>query len=315
MKNLSFCKKNLTFFSFLLILFTVFFQTGCGKKEFSIPEGVLPCDEKKAKAYVEKSVSFGDRYSGSEAILAYGNWIMETLKSIPGILLSTEVFQEETVTGPLSFRNIIAEIPGKSRDYVIVGAHYDTKRFSSFSFPGANDGGSGVSALLLIAENIAKNKKMLPYSLRIVFFDGEECQVEYGEKDGLHGSKYHAENLYRRKGKCRAMILLDMVGDSDLCITPPENSHPELVRLFENSARYLNKTAFTGKFRGEMLDDHVPFLRKGIPAIDLIDFSYGPDNVFWHTPEDTAERVSGKSIAVSADLVTGMLYNMKNTSL
>lgn len=296
--------------SLLLLLFA-----GCVPEKFSIPDKVLPCDEKKAEFYVVKSVSFGDRYSGSKAVRAYGNWIIKTLKEIPGAIVTTEEFTGMTPEGVLPFRNIICEIPGRNPGYVIVGAHYDTKRFSSFSFPGANDGASGVSALLLIAENISKSGVKLPYTLRLVFFDGEECLVEYGENDGLHGSKYHAENLHRSKSSCKAMILLDMIGDKDLCITPPRNSHPKLVSLLEKSAAYLKKSSFTGRFAGEMLDDHVPFIQKGIPSIDLIDFSYGPENVFWHTPEDSPERISGKSIALAADLTIGMLFNIKKEGL
>ena len=311
--NLFFSKK--TFAGCIFTLVFLLLPAGCIPEKFSIPDKVPPCDAEKAEFYTVKSVSFGDRYSGSDAIRTYRTWIIKTLKEIPGVTVTTEEFTRMTPNGTLPFCNIIAEIPGSSPDHVITGAHYDTKRFSSFAFPGANDGASGVSALLLIAENIAKCGVKLPYTLRLVFFDGEECLVEYGENDGLHGSKYHAENLHKNKSRCRAMILLDMIGDKDLCITPPRNSHPKLVSLLEKSASYLKKSSFTGKFAGEMLDDHVPFMEKGIPSIDLIDFSYGPDNVFWHTPEDSLERISGKSIALASDLVIGMLFNIKKEGL
>lgn len=292
--------------------FLVFLSNGCGKKEFHIPVGVKKCDSVKAMQYAEKSVSFGDRYSGSAAIKKYGNWITEILKTFPGVKVKEQVFQEDTPTGKILFRNIVAEIPGKSPDFIVAGAHYDTKKFSSFSFPGANDGASGVSALLLIAETLAANKEKLPYSVHLVFFDGEECQLDYGENDGLHGSKYYASSLDKRKNKCRGMILLDMIGDKDLCIAPPANTHKAMLSLFRKSAAFLKKEHLTGEYKGEILDDHVPFMQKGIPAIDLIDFSYGPDNVFWHTPEDSLEKISGESIAFAADIVTVMLFNAKN---
>ena len=264
---------------------------------------------------MEKSVSFGNRYSGSENIRAYGDWIMERLKTFPGVKLEVEEFECDTPSGRLPFRNIIAKIPGRRTDYVIVGAHYDTKKFSSFSCVGANDGASGAAALLLIGEKIASWGRKLPYTLHLVFFDGEECQEDYRNNDGLHGSKYHAASLHKHKGKCRAMILLDMVGDRDLCITPPANSHPELVTLFEKAAESLGKRSLAGRYPGAVLDDHVPFLEKKIPAVDLIDFSYGENNAYWHTPEDTPDKISGESIAFAADAAIRMLYNMKNAGL
>lgn len=304
-------------FLFIWVAVSMLFVTGCGKKEFSLPEDLPHSDGKKAMAYAEKCVSFVDRYSGSKAILDCGNWIKETLQRSSFLTVEEESFTEETPSGRLPFRNIVAKIPGKSADYVIVGAHYDTKRFSSFPFTGANDGASGTAALLLLAETLAKSKTKLPYSLHLVFFDGEECLVEYGKNDGLHGSKYHAANLEKTggKGKCRAMILLDMTGDKSLCITPPANSHPQLLSLFEKSASFLKKKELIGKYDSAILDDHVPFLEKGIPSIDLIDFSYGPDNIFWHTPEDTLDKISGESIAFSVDLTLVMLYNMKKGGL
>lgn len=293
----------------------LFLFAGCGENEISFPDRIGKCDEKKAMQYAEKSVSFGDRYSGSESIKKYGDWIIEKLKTFPGVQVEVEEFECDTPSGNLPFRNILAKIPGKSTDYVIAGAHYDTKKFSSFSFAGANDGASGVAALLLIGEKIAEMQEKLPYTLHLVFFDGEECQEEYSENDGLHGSKYHAAGLYKRKGRCRAMILLDMIGDKDLLITPPANSHAGLVSLFEKAAASLGGGTYAGRYKGAVLDDHVPFLEKKIPAIDLIDFSYGENNVYWHTPEDTLSRISGKSIAFASDVTIRMLYNLKNTGL
>ena len=298
-----------------LLCFSACFFAGCGKKEFSLPEDLAPCDREKAMAYAEKCVSFGERPSGSKALFSCGNWIMETLKKIPGTSVSSQTFTESTPAGPVTFRNLVCRIPGESSDFVLVGAHYDTKKFSSFSFVGANDGASGVSALLLLAETLSRCRRELPYTLLLVFFDGEECQEEYGPGDGLHGSRHFAANLHEQKGRCRAMILLDMVGDKDLCLTVPTNTHPVLRALLERSAAYRKKSSVAGKFPGEILDDHVPFQKKGIPAIDLIDFCFGEENVFWHTPEDTLDKISGESMALAADLVLGMLFNMKKYGL
>lgn len=291
-------------FTLLTVLFSSFFFAGCGEKPLrlaSVPE----ISGEYAYAMAEKSVSFGNRVSGSIEIGKYADWI----EKISGGVSSC--FTEVTPAGMITFRNIEVVIPGKKKDFLVIGAHYDTKRFASFRFDGANDGGSGTAALLAMIKTLREQKHQPPFTLKFVFFDGEECMEDYKEKDGLHGSRFYVAQM-QKKGLlplCRGMILLDMIGDRDLVIAPGRESSPELVKRLLLLAEKSGKKEKVSTFPGEILDDHTPFLQAGIPAIDLIDFSFGPGNCYWHTEEDTLDKISGESIKCAADLAFLLIWN------
>ena len=202
-----------------------------------------------------------------------------------------------------SVRNTSQETAG---DFVVVGAHHDTKMlFNVPEFAGANDGASGVGALLAMARACVEymQTRPLPCGIRFVFFDGEEALYEYTETDGLVGSRAYVEML-RRNGdlkRCRGMILLDMIGDRDLHVELAGNSTPELAESVLKAAKDLGHADQFSAGTTPMIDDHYPFLQAGIPAVDLIDFSYGPDNRYWHTKEDTMDKISAESLKTAAD--------------
>ena len=263
--------------------------------------------------YAEKSVSFGSRHSGSRAISDYADWIRKTASGAGRFTVTEHRFEEQTPAGKTAFRNIIAELPGRSREWVLIGTHYDAKKF--FSTPGfqaANDGASGVAALLGMIRALDRFPGKPPYTLRFVFFDGEECLYRYAENDGLHGSRALAEH-YEKNGelkKCRAMILLDMIGDRDLNLTIPANVSPALWGQMEKLIAKLHPALRHEKLAYDVLDDHVPFLQRGVPALDLIDFDYGPNNSFWHTAGDTLDKISAESICMAADLTLALIWNL-----
>ena len=263
--------------------------------------------------YAEKSVAFGARWSGSAAIAEYADWIRRTASGFTKFKVTEHKFEEQTPGGRITFRNIIAEIPGRSREWVLIGAHYDAKKFLSIpGFQAANDGASGVAALLSMIRALDQYKGRPPFTLRFVFFDGEESLYSYTDNDGLHGSRALAE-LYQQNGelrKCRAMILLDMIGDRDLNFTLPANCSPALTAKLEQLIRENKPGLRYEKLSYDMLDDHAPFLQKGVPAIDLIDFEYGPGNSYWHSAGDTLDKISAESICTTADLVMGLIWNL-----
>ncbi|MBO4632673.1 MAG: M28 family peptidase, partial [Lentisphaeria bacterium] len=291
---------------------TVFllFLAGCSP---AVPFAQLPkTDPALTWYYVEKSVSFGSRYSGSQAIADYARWIRRTAAESSKFKVSEHVFTEQTPAGKITFRNIIAEIPGRSREWILVGAHYDAKKFLSVpGFQAANDGASGTAALLAMIHALEKYSAKPPFTLRFVFFDGEECLYRYSDNDGLHGSRALAA-FYEKNGElknCRAMILLDMIGDRDLNLTLPANCSPALTAHFEQIVRNFLPSLRYEKLAYDMLDDHVPFLRRGVPVLDLIDFDYGPHNSYWHSAGDTVENVSAQSICTAADLAMALIWN------
>ena len=287
-------------------------SVACGCSE--TPYAELPkVSEDEVWHYAEQSVSFGARHAGSPEIRKYADWIRETAAKAAKCSVYSQKFREQTPHGEVLFENIIAEFPGKSRDFILIAAHYDIKRFHLLrNFRGANDGASGVAALLGMISALQNFNGTPPCGIRFVFFDGEECVNSYGPADGLHGSR-HLARVWEKEGllkQCRAMILLDMIGDRELTLTIPKNCTPALT---ETALRLAAETGFAGtcaQFESEILDDHVPFLEKGIPVINLIDFHYGPDNAFWHTEQDTLDKISAASIKNVADFAFGLFWKI-----
>ncbi len=271
-------------------------------------------DGARAYAHVERLVGFGPRPSGSDVLKLAGNYIIEQLLE-SGLNVEEQVFTAKTPRGPVQFRNIVAKTrpqSGKPDSVVVIGSHYDTKHFGEFRFVGANDGGSSVGVLLEMARVASAQP-----NLWFVFFDGEECMVQYGPQDGLWGSKFFVENLKMANQikLLKAMVLLDMVGDADLNITIPANSAGPLVQQTFDAARALGYRDHFGFHDGEILDDHVPFLDAGITAIDIIDFEFGSGsgrNDFWHTENDTLDHISVRSLEVVGQTTLRLLSALQN---
>lgn len=194
------------------------------------------------------------------------------------------------------WRNVVARIPGRSPGTMLVGAHHDTKDGIP-GFVGANDGASGVAVLLEIARVMPK--RLPGRSLTLVFFDAEETRGDIPFlADGIRGSRqfvrYASEGGRQgspRLGAMRGLYLLDMVGDCGLRIPRESHSSPGLYNR-------LRGPAFGGDTEG-LSDDHIPFREAGIPAVDVIDFDYGPGprpGAWWHTPQDTIGKVCPRSL-------------------
>jgi glutaminyl-peptide cyclotransferase len=263
-------------------------------------------DGNRAFAQAEKLVSFGPRPSGSDAMVRQIAYITSQLRKF-GLEVEEQAFRASTPRGPVEFRNIL----GKTRDgtgpVILIGAHYDTKWFANTTFVGANDGASGAAVLLELARVSAGQP-----NLCFVFFDGEEATQEYGPNDGLHGSRHYAESAKNVK----AMVLLDMVGDARLNISLPVNGDAQLIEQVFEAARDTGHRDYFSLGKGEILDDHVPFLRAGIPAVDLIDFEYGSGpgmNDYWHTDKDTLDKLSPQSLAIVGQTVLRLIARLQQT--
>ncbi len=195
-------------------------------------------------------------------------------------------------------RNVVGTIPGRGQGWIVVGAHHDTKSGIP-GFVGANDGASGVAVVLELARSLPN--PMPGPSVAIALFDGEEARGDQDfEVDGTRGSRQYVEDARAGRGgsppldEIEAMVLFDMVGDCDLAIPREANSDPALYGLFADA----DPSTFSGEAPG-VDDDHTPFLDAGVPALDLIDFSYGPGPApgeYWHTPEDTVDHVCPESL-------------------
>jgi len=285
---------------------------GCAQQEAEAPPALDVSLLKGDAAFVrvDSFVKLGAKIAGEQSAQDAANYIKDQLSAdgLPAKLVS---FKDQSPAGELSFHNVVAEINAAASNYIILSCHFDTKAGVSDNFAGANDSGSGVGLLLELAKILQENWKQAP-GIRFVFFDGEECKVRYAAHDGFHGSRYMAENIAEAAEQKRviAMINLDMVGDKDLNITIPRNSTRTLVSKVFEAATNLGTRKYFELFPHNIGDDHSAFLGIGIPAINLIDFRFGSSpglHDYWHSDEDTIDKVSPESLEIVGQVVLEML--------
>lgn len=281
------------------------------------PKMTTAFDGARAFAHVKAQVTFGPHPAGSAAIEKVREYIVKELKSY-GLKTTLQEFAPQTPQGRVKMKNVIAELPGENAGVIVMGSHYDTKPFKDQVFVGANDGGSSTGALLEIARVMAEEQKAgkakQKFTYQFVFFDGEEAFCREWDdcldgKDHTYGSRHFVEQLREKKqlDHVKAMILLDMIGDKDLTIPREQTSSAWLVEAIWSTAReagYGRQFPMRPFSIGD--DDHMPFLRAGIPAVDIIDFEYGTgdgDNSYWHTPADTLDKISAESLKAVGDVV------------
>jgi hypothetical protein len=208
------------------------------------------------------------------------------------------------VPGHPGLRNVIGTLPGRDADRVVVlGAHYDTKDIPGFL--GANDGASGTAIVARIARTL-KPRQLRP-TIEFVFFDGEESPAGTPDsefaKRGLRGSKAIAP----RYASAEAMILLDFVGEKGLRVPREGSSDEELWRMLRAAARHVGvASVFPRATQGSILDDHIPFLREGVPSIDLIDFDFP----CFHRVCDNLARISPRSLDAVGETVMELLSRL-----
>ena len=287
----------------------------CAAVAASPPPPPPAVDASYAWRMAEQAVEIVPRHAGSPGALRSIQWMERELKQYSQFRVRIEEFSEETPAGETVFRNLVAEIAGSSPQFVLIGAHYDTKYVpaeAGFRFQGANDGASGVAVLLAMIRAVDAQKTPPPLGIRFVLFDGEECRESYSRHDGLHGSRREAQSLEKsgRLRDCRAMLLADMVGDRELRITFPANSDAKLKSLAREEADKLGVGHLVSGNTGWILDDDLPFQVLKIPTLNFIDFDYGPGNSWWHTPEDTLDKLSPRSLKTVADLMLALVWRL-----
>jgi glutaminyl-peptide cyclotransferase len=297
------------------VLIAFILLTGCQPKAEppSPPLDASQISGQRAFEEVQKLVSFTPRNSGAEGVKQAAEHLLARI-SPHADSAEIVVFEDETPKGKLEFRNVIGLIKGQSDKLIILASHYDTKAGISDNFQGANDSGSS-SGLLVELIRVLKAQSPLPYTVLFAFFDGEECISEYGDHDGLHGSRNLVRKLKDQEliDLTKAMILLDMVGDRDLSITIPRNSTRELMAVVFDAARDAGVRHNFSLFKSAILDDHVPFLNAGIPSINIIDFEFGSQpglNDYWHTEQDNLEHISAQSLQTIGQVVIHLLNRL-----
>jgi glutaminyl-peptide cyclotransferase len=247
-------------------------------------------DERAAFSFLRQQVQLGPRPAGTAASRRLA------------ALLRARVPNGRYQPVPGGLRNVVGVVRGRNPGrVVVVGAHYDTKDIPGFV--GANDGGSGTAVVLQLARTI-RPRELRP-TVVFIFFDGEESPPESDDflKDGLRGSKV-AARAYR---KAESMILLDLVGDRHLAILREQGSNPRLWAQLRAAARRKGKlAAFPNRTTGTVLDDHIPFQRVGVPAVDVIDFDFP----CWHRTCDDLSAVSARSLDAVGETVLELLRTL-----
>ena len=260
--------------------------------------GPLPqIDAKRAFQYTREVTAFGARYMGSENHKKLERYILDHLK---GDQVEDDAFTADTVEGKFPVRNIIAKYPGTKDGIIVILGHYDTNYpLRDTGYVGANDGGSS-TAILLEYANQLRGKKRDGYSVWLVWSDGEEAVRQWSATDSLYGTRHLAEK-WDKDGtlrKIKALLVMDMIGDADLDIQRDTNSTPWLLDLIYAAAQRLGYQSHFYALQGPMEDDHLPFLKLGVPCVDVIDLDYGYNNILHHTPQDTMDKLSPKSLEI-----------------
>jgi glutaminyl-peptide cyclotransferase len=261
-----------------------------------------------ARAYedIRQLVAIGPRPAGSPAIQLTRDYIKKQLIAA-GLTPDEQPFDAKTPIGTIHMINVRATLPGTGSDRgrLVIGGHYDTKLSPDFPFVGASDGGSSTAFLLELARALKGRRNPMP--IELLFLDGEEATLwdwDTHTTDHTYGSQYYVDTAQRAGTlkDIRAFILVDMIGDRDLQIKRETYSTAWLTDVIWAAAARLKRREFVAE-SSAIEDDHVPFLKAGVEAVDLIDLDYPA----WHTREDTLDKVSAGSLEAVGQVLLAAL--------
>jgi Zn-dependent M28 family amino/carboxypeptidase len=269
-------------------------------------------DGGRAFEHLRAVVAFGPRPPGSAAADETRRYIRSQMADI-GVPVADQAFEAKTPVGPVKMVNVRATIPGARPERIVLAGHYDTKLFRQFRFVGANDAGSSTAFLLEMARVLKARKN--PWTIELLFLDGEEAFVDwYLGDDHTYGSRHYVKEAQRTGdlARIKALILVDMIGDRDLKIKRETNSTSWLTDVIWAAAKSLGHDSTFVPDRFAVEDDHMPFLNAGVPAVDIIDLEYDP---YWHTADDTLDKVSARSMEVVGKVLTAALPKIESRLL
>jgi glutaminyl-peptide cyclotransferase len=261
----------------------------------------------KALQYAREIVACGPRYNGSTGLLCAQNYLK---KQFAHDNLQADTFVASTPAGPQQMTNFIVRFPGKKDGVIVLATHYETNYWlRNTSFVGANDGAATAGLLLEIANHL-RGRTLDGYGVWLVFFDGEESvSGQWSNSDSLYGSR-HLAAKWQVDGtlkKVKAFLLADMIGDKDLDVSRITNATPEIEDLIYEAAKKTGNASHFFKSSTDEFDDFNPFVQRGVPCADVIDIHYGPTDDahpdgWHHTPEDTLDKISAKSLTISGEV-------------
>ena len=259
----------------------------------------------QAYAYTARIAGFGERWPGSPGHRKTEDLIHQVLQK-DGARVEADDFTASTPRGPVAVHNIIGKFNAtadpKQKIFILAG-HYDT--LFQPGFIGANDGASSTAILLAFADALAGRKTKM--QIWLVWTDLEEAISSFDDNDGLYGSRHLAQKLAGdgTAARIRGFFLLDMIGDKDLGVARESGSDRGLQDFIARAAQQLGYGQYFFQYEMAIIDDHVPFLRAGVPAVDVVDAMYGRmgpqfDSMgeFHHANADTMDKVSQRSLEV-----------------
>jgi len=259
-------------------------------------------DGARAYKHVVEQVAIGPHPAGSEGIQRAQQYIVGQLKSFGCPVEVQDFHASSTPVGDVAMENILVKIPSTNPNIILYGSHYDTKRIPDFV--GADDAGSSTGILLELERLLCARKNA--ETIWLAFFDGEEdFNFNWTDTDNTFGSRELAASmaLSGELQRVKAMILLDMVGPANPVYKREINSTPWLTDLIWSTAGRLGYgRVFVGD-RADIDDDHIPFLKRGVPSVDIIDLEVP----YWHTPQDTLDKIDPRTLAITGHVMISSL--------
>lgn len=290
----------------------------CGARSKPI---VREFDGARAFTYLEQQVRFGPRIPGTPAHDSTGDWILARLRERADTVIVQDIPYRTAGGQTIHLRNFLARFRPAQPERVLYLAHWDTRPRADQSanlgaqrlpVPGANDGASGVAVLLGVADALKTRAPALGVDL--LFVDGEDYGDFADTSAVLIGSRWFAAHQPEGYPPLFA-VLFDMVGDKDLHLPYEQNSQgfaPEVVdRVWRVADSLGYGSVFVQQPGASLIDDHVALQHANIHAIDVVDFSYGPNNGYWHTTEDTIDKVSAQSIQIVGDVAVAVVRTLE----
>jgi glutaminyl-peptide cyclotransferase len=272
-------------------------------------------DGPRAFEHVKRMVEIGPRPAGSAELKRAREYITSELGAA-NLKVTADEFTAQTPVGPRQMVNLTAELPGRSPEVIVVAGHYDTKPVKEFRFVGANDGGSSTGALIELARSLKASGREPEFTYWFAFFDGEEAFCKEwndcskpGQPDNTYGSRRYVARLRERNelSRVRALVLLDMIGYKNLSVPREGYSTRWLTDTVREAARSLGYGQYFPDREEFAEDDHFPFLRAGVPAVNLIQLTDYIEEGYWHTERDTLDKISPQSLQIVGETVLASL--------
>jgi Zn-dependent M28 family amino/carboxypeptidase len=267
-------------------------------------------DGAKAYEYAREFVAIGPRWPTGPGHLKAQAFLRDHFQRDHD-QIEEDKFTADTPIGPVPLSNFIVRYAGRKPGIIVLGSHYETNYpLRDINFVGANDGGSTTGLLMAIADRLrdeadrSPDKKLAGYSVWLVFFDGEEAFQTWSRSDSTYGSR-HLAAKWGGDGtlsQIRAFLLADMIGDKSLDIQREMKSTPWLVSLVAEAAKKFGDQEYFFQQQMDVEDDHLPFVERGVPSIDIIDLDYGPNDSYHHTAQDTMDKISAHSLTIDGDV-------------